>query len=212
MHLVKTSLESALSTHWSVPYIVSGVRTGHRFVGERPWRHAHQDQSMPLPSAHVPVWPVESWTSEDVEDERDMISKIRARHDMRNRLLYNFIQSSDGRGAKPRAGSGPPKCTPHPPGRPRNFYVLYIGTYDRILVQLVLRWARGRRAAAGSHLYFITGASAQGLKTLWRLTAQFAPTARAVPPTASRALSLTQRMGKQNQSAFVGQSSHSHES
>ena len=33
-------------------------------------------------------WPVESWTSDVIVSERSMISKIRARHRMRNRLLY----------------------------------------------------------------------------------------------------------------------------
>ena len=58
-------------------------------------------------SPPVPVWPLESWTSDDLEDERDMISKIRARQYLRLDLLYNFAQSGERRGAKARAGACP---------------------------------------------------------------------------------------------------------
>ena len=37
--------------------------------------------------------PAEEETSEDVEDERERNSKIRARHHMRNELIYTYIMA-----------------------------------------------------------------------------------------------------------------------
>ena len=50
------------------------------------------------------------WTSEDVEVERGRISKIRARHYLRNRLLYKSISGPEGRRRTVRPGSGRQFC------------------------------------------------------------------------------------------------------
>ena len=81
------------------------------------------------------------WTFGAVVSDCDMISKIRARLPVRNRLSIPRYYLTDGRGVRVRAGSGRPKTVsrqpPTPPMTPP-----YPTTYPR-------RPVRGQGAARG---------------------------------------------------------------
>ena len=65
--------------------------TGRRFAGERPRGDESPEQSICSPrrsAAAVPLWPLRSETPEGVEDERERISKIRARPPVRLRAVH----------------------------------------------------------------------------------------------------------------------------
>ena len=65
--------------------------TGRRFAGERPRGDESPEQSICSPrrsAAAVPLWPLRSETPEGVEDERERISKIRARPPLRLRAVH----------------------------------------------------------------------------------------------------------------------------
>ena len=65
--------------------------TGRRFAGERPRGDESPEQSICSPrrsAAAVPLWPLRSETPEGVEDERERISKIRARPSTRLRAVH----------------------------------------------------------------------------------------------------------------------------
>ena len=65
--------------------------TGRRFAGERPRGDESPEQSICSPrrsAAAVPLWPLRSETPEGVEDERERISKIRARLYLRLRAVH----------------------------------------------------------------------------------------------------------------------------
>ena len=64
---------------------------GRRFAGERPRGDESPEQSICSPrrsAAAVPLWPLRSETPEGVEDERERISKIRARPPLRLRAVH----------------------------------------------------------------------------------------------------------------------------
>ena len=67
--------------------------TGRRFAGERPRGDESPEQSICSPrrsAAAVPLWPLRSETPEGVEDERERISKIRARPPVRLRAVHTI--------------------------------------------------------------------------------------------------------------------------
>ena len=91
MQVEKDESEFLHDTHPRRRHLITDMHTGHRFAGERARHHADQDQSTAVhhaSSAHMLCWPVKSWTSDVIASDRSTISKIRARHDMRNHLLY----------------------------------------------------------------------------------------------------------------------------
>ena len=72
-------------------HVTSTDHTGRRFAGERPRGDESPEQSICSPrrsAAAVPLWPLRSETPEGVEDERERISKIRARPPVRLRAVH----------------------------------------------------------------------------------------------------------------------------
>ena len=87
-------VEMALAEHTRRPDGITSGHTGRGLVKKRAWAHGHHDQSIHAfwaPRAVLALEPAGSETSEDVDDDPDRISKIRARHDMRNKLVVTAM-------------------------------------------------------------------------------------------------------------------------
>ena len=124
--LIHDDVEPALVEHTGRSNRITGRHTGRGFVRECARTHAHHDQSMPC---HDGAWrrhghevTLGSETSEDVEGDRERISKIRARHltVTRNHLHGHAHGGRWTRVGDARAGSGPQKSGSHHPGPPRS--------------------------------------------------------------------------------------------
>ena len=65
----------------------------------------------------------EELARKDRISDSDRISKIRARHDMRNEESYKYISGCYSLMSMVRPASGPQKTISYPPPRPRSLYI-----------------------------------------------------------------------------------------
>ena len=94
MHHIHDDVETALAEHTRRPDSITDGHTGRGLARQRAWAHGHHDQTIHAfcpPRAVLALEPAGAETSEDVEDDPDRISKIRARHDMRNKLVVTAM-------------------------------------------------------------------------------------------------------------------------
>ena len=110
-------VEMALAEHTRRPDGITSGHTGRGLVKKRAWAHGHHDQSIHAfwaPRAVLALEPAGSETSEDVDDDPDRISKIRARHDMRNKLVVTAM-AADRRASRVRERELVPQFVGHAP-------------------------------------------------------------------------------------------------
>ena len=89
--VVHDEVDVKAAEHVAGLHVTSIDHTGRRFAGERPRGDESPEQSICSPrrsAAAVLLWPLRSETPEGVEDERERISKIRARLYLRLRAVH----------------------------------------------------------------------------------------------------------------------------
>ena len=99
---VEDEAEAAAATHVAGRHVVGIDHAGQLTARGHLPDDAFHDQSMQAfmrAAGRVALWPAGSWTSMDTECDDDRISKIRARHLMRNDELYTATAADRGASA-----------------------------------------------------------------------------------------------------------------